>query len=144
MRQNLLLSMISFLLLAGCGSNPNNSQDKLQAKVAMIVSPSTVKLSQVGQVKLTVKNNGQDSLKLTDRLSIDFYDGLSWKNLPVFEGILFNDVAYIIPPGATKELLINLNPKPINYKLGKYRIIKIAEIIPGKSQLPLTVGFSII
>lgn len=79
----------------------------------MIVAPSNIKSSQVDYIKLILKNSGKDSLKLNDKFSIDFYNGSSWKSLPVFRDVLFNDIAYIIPPRGTKELFINLKPNQL-------------------------------
>lgn len=117
---------------------PVDSDASLQNKVIMIVEPSNMKLSLMGKVKLAVKNNTSESLSLGQQFSIEFYNGKNWEMLPVTDHILFEDIAYVISPGETKELTINLKPKSFNYKSGRYRIYKNATLIPSKRELNLT------
>ena len=114
------------------------SNASLQNKVIMIVKPSNMKLSLVDKVKLSVKNNTSESLSLGQQFSIEFYNGKNWEKLPATDHILFEDIAYGISSGDTKELTINLKPKPFNYKSGRYRICKHVTLIPSKRELNLT------
>jgi hypothetical protein len=164
-RQSILVNITGlFLAIAACSPNAStikddkvredshlkdltaldyNLHDSLKNKASMTVNPSIIKISINSKAKLIIKNDTTDSLKLGDRFSIEFCNGISWKRLPILDDILFNDMAYIIPPQKAKELLLNLRPKPLKYKSGKYRIFKVVQIMPDNKELNLTAEFFI-
>jgi hypothetical protein len=167
-RQFILFSIIG-LLLTGAACSPNkstfknnkegedshlkdsksinynrpNDSDSLKNKVTMIIEPATIKASLVGKTKIIITNHSADTLKVGERFLIEFYNGVTWKRLTIFDDNLFNDIAFSIPPGAAKELPINLQPKPNNYKTGKYRICPVVQVMPNNRELSLTAEFFI-
>jgi hypothetical protein len=164
MKQVILLNILSLIvLITGCNPNAirkstpeddshpknlksmnynlHNDSDSLKNKVSMVIEPASTKSLLVGKAKLIIANHSADSLKVSEFFFLEFYNGTAWQRLSILDDILFNDIAYLIPPGQAKELPVNLQPKPINYKPGKYRICKVVQILPGNVEAVITASF---
>lgn len=115
----------------------------LRDRVFMNVQPTQIKISTNNQARLIVTNSSKDSLLLGDLFYIEFYKEKSWNKLPVLEGISFNDIGYIIPPGQAKAIIINLRPKAFDYQPGRYRIRKPVQLMSSRRKLDLTAEFFI-
>lgn len=144
MKQINLLNILTLIVIT-TGCNPNAETVKIskseQTEIAMIIEPANIKPSLVGKAKLILTNRSADSVKVGESFFITFYNGTTWERVSNFDDMLFNDVAYLIPPGDVKELSINLQPKPFKYKAGKYKISKVVEILPGHAEAVITAAF---
>lgn len=129
--------------LTSMNSNLPNDSDSLKNKVSMVIEPAITKPLLVGKAKLIITNHSADSVEVGEKFLLEFYNGTIWQRLSIFDDILFNDIAYLIAPGQVRELPVNLQPKPINYKPGKYRICKVVQILPGKVEAVITASFSV-
>lgn len=109
----------------------SKAEDNTGNRIQMSISPNTFSTSSIGEAKLIISNSSQDLITFGERYSIEYLNGQDWTETSALNNIAFTDMGYRMKPGNSEEYSIHLQPKPFDYKPGKYRINK--EITLGRS-----------
>lgn len=131
--KNLILLIISTTLLLSCNQTKkeekqsasteqiNNIEDK---SVSLSVVPNVFKLSEIPDtVTVTITNNTNDTITTGLHYQIENYENNEWKEVSP-KDILFHDLGWTLKPTDTENFEKKLYKDQINYKAGKYRIVK--------------------
>lgn len=108
-------------------------------EIYMKVVPDTFEHSNMGQAKLMIVNNSKERVTTEDFFFVQYSNDETWEKVKAFDKVVFNDMAYIVGPGGSKEFQLNLTPNQYKYKLGKYRISK--KVIVEKKEKVLNTNF---
>ncbi len=92
--------------------------------VSLSVEPNVFKLSKVPElVKVTMTNNTNDTIMTGLYYKIESYEKNEWKEVSPPERF-FNDLGFRLIPSRFHTFEEGLLPDKIEYKVGKYRIVK--------------------
>lgn len=131
--KNLTLLIISATLLLSCNQTKkeekqsasteqiNNIEDK---SVSLSAVPSVFKLSEIPDtIIVKMKNNTNDTISTGLHYQIENYENNEWKEVSP-KDILFHDLGWRLKPTESENFEKKLYKDQINYKAGKYRIVK--------------------
>ncbi|WP_400263268.1 immunoglobulin-like domain-containing protein [Sphingobacterium sp. SG20118] len=133
MMRNLILLVISATLLFSCNqTNKRERQttkkeqvnDKEDKSISLSVDPKVFILSQIPDtIKVIITNNTNDTITTGLRYQIENYEDNEWKEISP-KDILFHDLGWRLKPSESENFNMKLYKDQINYKTGKYRIVK--------------------
>lgn len=136
--KNLILLIISTTLLFSCNQPKkeekqsikkerpiqNEQTDVMDKSVSLSVKPDVFKLSDIPDtviVKMT--NNTNDTISTGLHYKIENYEKNEWKEI-MPKDIVFNDLGWRLKPTDSENFEKKLYKDQINYKAGRYRIVK--------------------
>lgn len=130
-----ILLTISTIFFLGCNHSKNNNQaqqnetqvkivaDSIKQTVTMSVEPNVFELSLVpGIVIVKMTNNTKDTITTGEYYHIEHFDNNQW--LKISPDQSFIDIGFSLYEGYSKSFEVNLLKEQIDYKVGKYRIVK--------------------
>lgn len=131
----LLILTLSTILLS-CNQTKNNHKEaqadnnKVQvadtAKQAVTLSavPETLKLSALpDSIQVLMTNNTADTISTGLHYYIEKFEDNKWIDVSP-KGIVFHDLGWQLKPNGNESFAKKLYKDQINYKAGKYRIVK--------------------
>lgn len=133
MMRNLILLVISSTLLFSCNQTKKKEEQTTKKElvndiedksVSLSVDPKVFILSEIPDtIKVTITNNSNDTITTGLRYQIENYENYEWKEISP-KDILFHDLGWQIKPSESENFDMKLYKNQINYKTGKYRIVK--------------------
>lgn len=128
-----ILLMVSTIILLSCNQTGNDKKEKSyenkQAKnvlndtVSLSVKPNLLKFSKLPNlVEVTITNNTNDTITTGLHYSIEHHEKNEWNEVSPEQ--LFHDLGWTLIPSGFHTFETKLLPDKINYKTGKYRIVK--------------------
>lgn len=132
--KKLILLIISTILLSSCNQqtkakeepSAKNEQvnDIADKTVSLSVEPNVFKRSEIPDaVTVTMANNTNDTITTGLHYQIENYENNGWKEVSP-KDIVFNDLGWRLKPADSENFEKKLYKAQINYKPGKYRIVK--------------------
>lgn len=135
MEKNIIL-IISTIVLLSCNQtktekseNPadiisEQKSDITNQTVRLSLKSEELKLSEIPDaIKVTMTNNTKDTITTGEHFRIEKFENNQWIDFTP-KDIVFNDIGYELKPHAAKAFNENLFKNQIDYKPGKYRIVK--------------------
>lgn len=99
----------------------NAVEDK---SVSLFVDPNVFKHSEIPDViKVTMTNNSNDTITTGLHYQIENYENNEWKEVSS-KDMVFHDLGWRLKPTESENFEKELYKDQINYKAGKYRIVK--------------------
>jgi hypothetical protein len=98
--------------------------DVVDKSVSLSVEPVVLKLSELpDSVKTTITNNTDDTITTGLHYKIEIYEKNRWREISP-KNIVFHDLGWSLRPTDSENFEKKLFKDQINYKAGKYRIVK--------------------
>ncbi|RZJ91784.1 MAG: hypothetical protein EOO20_04105 [Chryseobacterium sp.] len=132
--KNLILLIISSTLLLSCNqtkkgvgeqsSNKEQVNDIKDKSVLLSLEPNLFKLSEIPDtVTLTITNNTSDTITTGLYYQIESFENNEWKEVSP-KDMVFHDLGWKLKPSDTENFQMKLYKDQIDYRAGKYRIVK--------------------
>ncbi|MBL3547385.1 immunoglobulin-like domain-containing protein [Chryseobacterium sp. KMC2] len=131
--KTLILLIISSTLLLSCNQNKKKEEqsttkeqvnDVVDKTVSLSIEPKIFKLSEIPDIlKVTISNNTNDTITTGVHYQIENYQNNVWKEVSP-KDIVFEDLGWRLKPAESEDFDKKLYKDQINYKAGKYRIVK--------------------
>lgn len=132
MRKFILL-IISTAFLLGCNQTIKGREEKptenkqtndvVDTSVSLSIEPNIFKLSELPEMlKVTITNNTNDTITTGLHYRIENYKNNEWEQVSPDQ--VFVDLGIILKPSDSHTFDKKLLSKQIDYKVGKYRIVK--------------------
>ncbi|MCC2598517.1 immunoglobulin-like domain-containing protein [Sphingobacterium sp. FBM7-1] len=132
--KQLILLIISTTLLLSCNQPKKNNEEQSTTKeqvndmvdktVSLSIEPEIFKLSEIPDaIKVTITNNTNDTITTGVHYQIENYQNNVWKEVSP-KDIVFEDLGWRLKPTNSEIFDKKLYKDQINYKTGKYRIVK--------------------
>ena len=135
MEKNIIL-IISAIVLLSCNQTKTNQSENPADVISEQKSDTTdptlklslvsaeLKLSELPDaIKVTMTNNTNDTITTGEHFRIEKFENNEWIDFTP-KDIAFNDIGYELKPYGVKTFHENLFKNKIDYKPGKYRIVK--------------------
>lgn len=98
--------------------------DTNEQTVKLSLESAELQLSELPDaIKVAMTNNTNDTITIGDHFRIEKFENNEWIDFTP-KDIAFNDIGYDLRPNDTKTFNKNLFKNQVDYKLGKYRIVK--------------------
>lgn len=131
--KTLVILIISITTLQSCNKTKNDNTEKsyqneqaekvLNKTVSLSVKPDNFKLFELPElVKVTMTNNTNDTITTGLYYRIEFYENNEWKVISPEQ--FFEDLGWTLKPSDFHIFETKLLTEQIDYKPGKYRIVK--------------------
>jgi len=131
--KTLVILIISITTLQSCNQTKNDNTEKsyqneqaekvLNKTVSLSVKPDNFKLFELPElVKVTMTNNTNDTITTGLYYRIEFYENNEWKVISPEQ--FFEDLGWTLKPSDFHIFETKLLTEQIDYKPGKYRIVK--------------------
>lgn len=128
-----VFSITAISVLWSCHQIRNTEKEKphkniraekvLRESVSLSVKPNVFTLAKLpDQVEVTLLNHTMDTITTGLHYSIEHYEKNEWKE--VSPELIFHDLGWTILPADSHTFEKKLLPDKINYKVGKYRVVK--------------------
>ena len=128
-----ILLIVSTTILLSCNQTRNDKNEKsyenkhaknvLNDTVALSAKPNVLKLSELPNlVEVTITNNTNDTITTGLHYRIEYYEKNEWNEVSPEQ--LFHDLGWTLIPSGFHTFETKLLPDKINYRIGKYRIVK--------------------
>ena len=128
-----ILLMVFTTILLSCNQTRNDKKEKsnenkqsknvLNDTISLSVKPNVLKLSELPNlVEVTMTNNTNDTITTGLYYRIEYYYKNHWNEVSPDQ--LFHDLGWTLIPSSFHTFETKLLPDTINYKTGKYRIVK--------------------
>jgi len=130
--KNLILLVIATTLLLSCkqpkkakeGESTRQVKNIVDKSVTLSVEPAVLLLSALPDaITTTMTNNTEDTITTGLQYEIEKYKNNEWNEIAP-EGIVFEDLGWQLKPTDTQNFTKKLYKDQIEYKAGKYRIVK--------------------
>ena len=131
--KNFILLITSIIFLLSCNRTKKEGEQPIKKEqinnrekksVSLSVEPTVFKLSEIPDtLKVTMTNNTNDTITTGLHYWIENYEHYKWKEISP-KDITFNDIGWQLKPNETENFAKKLYKDQINYKVGKYRIVK--------------------
>jgi len=132
--RNLILLAIATIFLSGCNQPQKAKEEKSTQKgqvndlvdksVTLSVEPSVFLLSKLPEtITTTMANTTEDTITTGLQYKIESYQNNKWKEISPND-MLFQDLGWQLKPTDTQNFTKKLYKDQIEYKAGKYRIVK--------------------
>lgn len=132
--KQLILLIISTTLLLSCNQPKKNNEEQSTTKeqvndmvdktVSLSIEPEIFNLSEIPDaIKVTITNNTNDTITTGVHYQIENYQNNVWKEVSP-KDIVFEDLGWRLKPTNSEIFDKKLYKDQINYKTGKYRIVK--------------------
>lgn len=131
-----ILLMIAATILLSCnqlksdkeaeptGNKSGQKGDSINGIVKLSLEPAEFKLFQLPDtIKVTMINHTKDTITTGEHYSIEKLGNNEWIGISA-EDMAFHDIGYVLRPNDTKIFTKYLFKNIINYKTGKYRVVK--------------------
>lgn len=128
-----ILLMLPATILLSCNQTRNDKKEKshenkqvknvLNDMVLLSVKPNVLKLSELPNlVEVIITNNTNDTITTGLHYRIEHYEKNEWNEVSPEQP--FHDLGWTLIPSGFHPFETKLLPDKINYKTGKYRIVK--------------------
>lgn len=133
--KNILILVLSAVFLLSCNQRNDNkevhtddnnvkSADTISKMVNLSAQPETLKLSALpDSITVILTNNTTDTITTGLHYSIEKQQANEWNEVSP-KDIVFHDLGWHIKPNDTESFVKKLYKDQIDYKAGKYRIVK--------------------
>ena len=134
--KKLSILITSLVLLLSCNQTKSNNEttrpndnsvqvaDTISKTVKLSAQPEILKLSALpDSITVLMTNNITDTITTGLHYSIEIQEANEWKEISP-KDIVFNDLGWRLKPNDTESFAKKLYKDQIDYKAGKYRIVK--------------------
>lgn len=130
----LILLIISTTFLLSCDQTKKAKEEQStknelvndigEKTVLLSIEPNVFKLSEIPDtVTVTMTNNTNDTITTGLRYQIEKYEKNEWREISP-KNVMFHDLGWRLKPANSENFEKHLYKAQINYKAGKYRIVK--------------------
>lgn len=100
------------------------NSDTTDHTVKLSLESAALRLSELPEaIKVTLTNNTTDTIIIGEHFRIEKFEANKWLDFSP-KDIVFHDIGFDLKPNCTKTFNKKLFKNKINYKPGKYRIVK--------------------
>jgi hypothetical protein len=136
MKKYILLILITTTFFVSCNQTKNNNTDNVSETkntqenntinrvVALSLEPNVFKLEKLPEtLNVKMSNNTNDTITTGLHYRIEAFENNKWTEVSP-KDMTFNDIGYILPKNDFRDFDTWLLKEQINYKIGRYRIVK--------------------
>ena len=139
------LLIVLFFAIHACQHKKGSTENKQQTEVTKTAADSTVIMTGTPDIltkvtdaiQVSIINNTSLEVTTGEYFDIEKYvegtDNAGWQKIPL--ELFFIDIAYILPPGGSRDFKITLHRESYGYAPDKYRISKKAYTEEGAHEL---------